>query len=453
MANRPEKPHLTGSRGEAAAALFADLERWNVSYCVVSITENMPESVPSDLDIVIASGREKAFANRLNRFCLDRKIHLVQALQHEQTATYYALCWRDESGELRFLHPDVCSDYLRYGRQFLTAGEILSGRRLARDKKNNSRGFHVPAPASEFIYYLLKRIDKRSLGLREGNHLSAEWQRDPEGAARQVWRFWKGRMAQTIVDAAKRNEWGTLRAELPQFQKKLRLRIPLRLSDLGPIFARTCHRFLHPTGFWVAFLGPDGVGKTSVQKRVGEDLAPAFRRVAYFHLRPRLGRQATATSAPVTEPHAKGPRSALLSTAKVFYFLFDYLGGYFFRIRPSLVRSTFVLFDRYFHDLLADPRRYRYGGAMWLVRLAGRCIPKPDLWILLDAPPEVVVARKGEVTLEEATRQRDAYRAVVGKLKRVLIVDATQPLEAVVRDVEDCILDRLQKQARRHLGL
>ncbi|MCE2509405.1 MAG: thymidylate kinase-like protein [Alphaproteobacteria bacterium] len=448
-----EKPNTAGSRGAVAAALFADLERSNVSYCVVGVTEGLPHSVPSDLDIVVASGREQGFATRLNRFCLNHGVHFVQALQHEQTATYYALGWRDEKGELRFLHPDVCSDYLRYGRRFLTAGEILSGRRLARDEAGNSLGFHVPAPASEFIYYLLKRVDKRSIGPREGNHLNAEWQRDPEGAARQVWRFWRGRVAQAIVDAAKRNDWSTVRAELPQLQKKLCRRIPRQLGDLGPMLTRICRRVLNPTGFWVAFLGPDGAGKTSVQRRVSEDLAPAFRRVAYFHLRPRFGQQVLPTAAPVTEPHGQGSRSALLSTAKVFYFLFDYLAGYAFRIRPALVRSTFVLFDRYFHDLLVDPRRYRYGGATWLVRLAARLVPKPDLWVLLDATPEVVVARKGEVTLEEAARQRDAYRAIVEKLKNVLIVDATRPLEDVVCEVEDAILDRLQNQTRRHLGL
>jgi len=447
------KAAFSGRRGEAAAALFSYLAQWGESCCVVGIAEDLPEKIPGDLDIVVASGLERAFAVALGRFCNDRGFRLVQALQHEPTATYYAFCWRDGAKKLQFLHPDVCSDYLRRGRRFLTAREILAGAELARDANGNARSFSVPAPASEFLYYLLKRIDKGSLGAREEKHLSAQWQSDPTGAARQVRRFWPGPVGGAILEAAEKNTWEKVRADLPRLQKELRAHAPLSLSLLGQVVARAWQRFFRPTGFWVVFLGPDGVGKTSVLRRVGEDLAPAFRREAYFHLRPHLGRGAAIASGPVTDPHGADPRGHLLSTAKLFYFLFDYVFGYAFRLHPKLVRSTLVLFDRYFHDLLVDPKRYRYGGAMWLARLFGAILPRPDLWVVLDAPAEVVVARKGEVPLAEAARQREAYRSVTQRFSDVALVDASQPLETVVRDVESHILDRLEKRTRGRFGL
>ena len=201
---------FTGNRCDAAVALFSHLEQWGGAYCIVGMTDNLPSDIPGDLDIVVASGRERAFARQLHRFCRDCGLGLVQALQHETTATYYVLCWRGESGELQFLHPDVCGDYLRSGRQFLAASEILAGRRLASDGAGNTRGFHIPAPASEFLYYLLKRIDKDKLGDREGAHLSAQWQGDPKGAERQVQRFWRGASGREILDAARKNAWGKI---------------------------------------------------------------------------------------------------------------------------------------------------------------------------------------------------------------------------------------------------
>ena len=58
-----------------------------------------------------------------------------------------------------------------------------------------------------------------------------------------------------------------------------------------------------------------------------------------------------------------------------FYILFDYTVGWWIMVRPLLVRSTLVVFDRYYHDLLVNPLRYRYGGPMWLARWIGKLIP------------------------------------------------------------------------------
>jgi len=447
-----KKAGFVGNRGDAAALLLADLERKGDAYCIVGMTEGMPENIPSDLDIIVTPGHEKIFADQLHRFCRTHGMRFVQALRH-RTGTYHVLCWRGKSGDVQFLHPDVSSGYAKNGRRFITASDLLVGRRLACDAAGTPRGFYIPAPASEFLYYLIKRIDKCSIGVREGDHLSSQWRSDPEGAARQVRRFWRGADARAILEAAKRNEWEKISVDLPRLRKKFRARGSLNFCGLWRVLERPWRRFFKPTGFWVVILGPDGVGKTSVLDHVSQNLAPAFWRKASFHLRPHLGRGKSFISSPVTDPHGARPRGLLLSTAKLFYFLFDYFFGYALRVHPKLVQSTFILFDRYFHDLLADPKRYRYGGAMWLARLVGRCVPKPDLWVLLDAPGEIVVARKGEVSLAEATRQRQAYRDVLAPFQNVARVDASQPLEAVVREVEDHILDRLEKRTRGRFGL
>ncbi|KKK82883.1 hypothetical protein LCGC14_2798930, partial [marine sediment metagenome] len=165
----------------------------------------------------------------------------------------------------------------------------------------------------------------------------------------------------------------------------------------------------------VVFLGTDGSGKSSVIHRLSRELSDEFQGSHYVHLRPGLGRSTRNEGQPVTDPHANTPRSYLGSVVKAFYLLFDYTVGYFIKIRP-LRRSSLVLFDRYYHDMLVDPRRYRYGGPSWLARWVGTVIPKPDIFILLDAPAEVLYARKKEVAFEEVVRQRDAYLNLVRSL-------------------------------------
>jgi hypothetical protein len=94
-----------------------------------------------------------------------------------------------------------------------------------------------------------------------------------------------------------------------------------------------------------------------------------------------------------------------------------------------------VLFDRCYHDVLADPRSYRYGGPAWLTRWVGRGIPAPDLFVVLDASAEVLQARNAEVPPAESAAARAAYRALAGGLPRARMVGGDRTLERVVADV------------------
>jgi thymidylate kinase len=142
-----------------------------------------------------------------------------------------------------------------------------------------------------------------------------------------------------------------------------------------------------------------------------------------------------------------------MSLLKLGYFSLDYIIGYFGKIYLMLVQSTLVLFDRYYHDILIDPKRYRYNGPMWLARWVGKIIPKPDLFILLDASPEVLQARKKEVPFEETAQQQKTYLELVRGMKNGVVVDVSRPLDDVVVEVNKVILDFMAERTRKRLGL
>ena len=190
-------------------------------------------------------------------------------------------------------------------------------------------------------------------------------------------------------------------------------------------------------GLCVGILGPDGSGKSSVIERYVPALAGCFSGVEHFHLRPHLlggTAQARTTS---TDPHGRPPRSVLVSTIKLMYLWADYVLGYYFRVRPLLTRGRLVIFDRYYQDLLIDPRRFRYSGSMRFAGLLAHMTPLPDLILVLDAPAEVLQARKQEVPAFESARQVEAYRAIAAPLERrgrAALIDASLPLDDVVRE-------------------
>jgi thymidylate kinase len=206
------------------------------------------------------------------------------------------------------------------------------------------------------------------------------------------------------------------------------------------------------TSQFIVFLGTDGSGKSSVINDVCDGLDKEGYETHKFHLRPSFRENSEKIQAPVDDPHGKHPYGRWVSTIKVFYLLLYYWGGHFFKVRPLLKRNAVVIFDRYYHDMLVDPKRYCYGGSMRLAHLVGKLIPKPGLWVLLDAPPEVLQNRKQEVPFEETVRQRNEYLKLFKKMKNGIVVDSSRCIADVIADVNIAILNFKTERVEKSLA-
>lgn len=204
---------------------------------------------------------------------------------------------------------------------------------------------------------------------------------------------------------------------------------------------------------WAAVLGLDGSGKSSLLDTLKERLGRGrpFVEVRLEHWRPgRVMR--SKVSGPVVDPHGKSPRSVLPSCAKLVILLVDWAVGYWLYVAHLRAKGILVAFDRHYVDLLVDPRRYRYGGPMWLARLVGRFIPRQDLLIfVLDLPAEVAHTRKPEMSLEEAKRLRERYLQLARSLPNAYVIDASRSLEEVVAEVEGIILEDMGRRTKKRL--
>jgi thymidylate kinase len=73
--------------------------------------------------------------------------------------------------------------------------------------------------------------------------------------------------------------------------------------------------------------------------------------------------------------------------------------------------------------------------------MLARFYPRPDFVICLDAPAEVLFARKGEGTLALLERRRQEYLHLRDVVKHFATVDATQSEDEVAREAADLIWD------------
>ncbi len=226
----------------------------------------------------------------------------------------------------------------------------------------------------------------------------------------------------------------------------------------------------------VALIGADGAGKTTIGRRLEKESTLPMKYIymginpeASNHLLPTtrvmlrikraLGKSSHMGGPPDlarTKRRNRGPLRRTVASLKSNLLFVNRLGEEWFRQWVAWYyqrRGHVVLFDRHFysdyyaHDIAGEnPERPLYRRIHGFV--LNKLYPKPDLVILLDAPAEVLLARKGEGTLHLLERRRQEYWQLRDRVPHFAVVDADQPVDDVTRHVLELIQDFSQGKNR-----
>lgn len=417
--------------------LIGILQKHHIDYAITGRTEGYPDSIGSDVDIVVPISQINRFHFAVWDFDKLRDTRVVQMFQHECVAFYYMVYSISDDGVV-CIQPDVCTDYYRKGRLLLKSEYLLQGVHEA-----EQGGFNVLSSEKEFIYYLLKKIDKRNINEDQFNHILNHYRKNPVEAIKETLKFWNEDAVEIIQQIFDNGDMSMLVKNLDDLQKGIHSSHRRSFADGVRNAFLKIKRILNPTGFVIGVLGPDGSGKTTVMNQVKADMVHAFRRINQYHLFPVPEKECS----PNTDPHGKKKRGFITSFLKLCYFIILYNWGWLRRVIPAKIRSTFVIFDRYYDDILIDPVRYRNGTPLWVVKLVRCFIPQPQLWIVLDAPTDVIQARKAEVSYEETERQRRAYIAYAKNKKNCLLVNTNRDVKEISKDICRFICETLHERA------
>jgi thymidylate kinase len=218
--------------------------------------------------------------------------------------------------------------------------------------------------------------------------------------------------------------------------------------------------------FTVALIGPDGAGKTTVSRRLEAELALPVKsiymgvnlyssstmlphmRLIFLLRRRMLGADPNASSDLKT---FRAPPKTLIgrfaAAVRSGVRLTNWLAEEWYRQAVAAYytrRGTVVVFDRHF---FADFYEKQINAGAEERRLSQRIhgfvlqhlYPKPDLVICLDAPAEVLFARKPEGSLDRLRKKRADYRALRQLLPDAVVVDAAMSTDDVTREVVSVI--------------
>lgn len=431
------------NRIELFNRLITILESSQLNYALVGVTDNYPEEIGSDIDIMIYNYEIEKFHRiiwKLEKYGMKA----VQMLQHETVAFYYIFFYTTNE-QILYIQPDVCTDFYNEGRLFLESSYLLKDTKYAEQEDGTLKNFKVLSPAKEFIYYFIKKIDKGYIQEFQFNHLRKCWLASPQECIDELNKIWDNKYVETIQNVFNANNMHQLSHDIPMLRHFMHSKKKKKSLDTINDIILKFSRILHPTGYTITFMGPDGSGKTTVINQFKKDIAPAFRKIQQFHLFPIEQKE----SIPNTNPQGKVPRGSFTSLLKLFYFVAIYLKGYVLKVFPSRIRSTLTIFDRYYDDILIDPRRYRNGISSFWVKRIGRLIPQPDIWIILDAPTSVIQSRKAEVSTEETERQRKAYIDFAQSKKNALLINTDKNVESISIEICQFVIEHLNKRTIR----
>ena len=159
----------------------------------------------------------------------------------------------------------------------------------------------------------------------------------------------------------------------------------------------------------ISFMGVDGSGKTTLSTR----LKKILKKSKYLHLKPYILFQDRRRI--IKNPHEQSQSTNIVSLLRLISWLISY--KVFFLTQQS---KKIYIFDRYAHDILIDPLRYKNNLSKYTTKFILSFFPKPDLWIFLNPSIRTIKLRKIELSDIELKRQIKEYSIFFKNKKNVL---------------------------------
>jgi len=415
-----------------ALQLYQGLEQEPIQYCLLRDGERLDQPLNGgEVDVLVQKGQLTQLCDLLTRLGFF-------PLPSWGYAPHHFFVAYDEASDA-WLKLDVVSE-VAYGRPIPALRTALADGCLSRRRPVGPA--FIPSPEDELVSLLLHCVlDKGYFAPARGQRLQALCHQitDERYLLALLAEYWSP--ATTWSELATQiavENWAALLAERPTVAARLASHD--RLGTLGrQIRDRVLRKLNHWAGLFrphvptVALLAPDGAGKSTV--------AAGLQKSFFFPVR----------SIYMGLYQKNAPRSAQRRTPGL-----GLIGHLFTQWRRYLTaryhqaRGRLVVFDRYIFDALLPARQRLTWLQRWRRWLLARACPAPDLVLVLDAPGEVLYARKGEHSPAWLEQQRQHYLALLPYLPQMVVIDATRDAERVRREVTAVIWRSHARRLPRH---
>lgn len=435
--------------GYLITELFTQLNINNISYAVLRNYEGLPDKPGRDIDIFTNEPenivKTLSSVSRENGFLLRKVRHFFNVIK------YHLI--RELPTGFEYVEIDILNA--------VTWKAIpLAPLNLLHDKILFKGTFFTLTPGAEAAISLIKDlISHRTVLDKYRPKLPIMARSDRAGFMKALGQCFGSTLTSELYELTCRANW----KEVEDLAPKLQRRAVLHALSSGPFTQpwrwitflwRHLLRYFQPSGLFVVLLGPDGSGKSTVALGLQEYLKPLFRSCRYFHghfrILPRLRDLAIKLGMKLPEensldnpiavrPGVNAPLGLIRSLINLGYYTLDYILGYPVIIKAR-IRGDLIIFDRYYYDYVIQRVTTVPN---WLKSIGLYIIPKPDMVIYLKNQPDIILARKPELSREELERQGAICGQVISSLAHGVTIETTGTPEETIIKVEKSLIKRL----------
>lgn len=456
---KPENSNCNNSRtslSKLLIPLFKELELSGQAYCVCGNYMELPYHTDNDVDIWAEN--PSVVLQLIKIICTDL---LYDIYLNNANATginlFICLCGK---GCDEIIHLDILKECRWFSILPLVRSETI---------KNNRRryeNFYIANTTVETAMHLMyplahfgKVTPKYYAGIRDEAKCANFWEIIEEG--------WGSNFSRKINSAVRNGHWNILERIFAADKANLFLHSlsKIRFAEFRSwlyFLIYNVKRLIKPTGLFIAFIGPDGCGKTTIQTNLDQFFKNGFTKgkIKTFYWRPFLlpriqsllpGKKNTSGKTADEEPAERlalrktGWSLRIIHCIKLFYYWVDYSLGRA-KYQGAWSRGGVVCFDRYWEDLYVFPERFGLCVPQWLVEFLGLFVPKPDIIFYLNVKPAVLIDRKPELPLDELVKQTEQYKRLCQRHKNFISVDGEQSRENVLAEVINKCLKTMSKR-------
>jgi len=442
--------------------VLASFNSASVCYLILRNYEGLPRRCGHDLDILVARRDSRKAVALIEAKAAQLGWRKVGERKH---VAVHKLCFALAETETKVMVFDVVTAGRWKGIPCWDAKSIL-------EKRVSRNVFWVPPPGGEAATLLIEEL-LASGKVKQRNDSRARAQQlanaDPASFLACVSPCFGKRWAKWLLQHVQQGAWSIIESHCQALRWLVIARALLKnpLAQVwrwcGLLWSHVRHRLKMPLGIFVAIIGPDGSGKTTLARCLADRWKQdfAFSGVVHIHgdfkILPRLKRlrhlwarlrgREPPPDPDMTQRHAGAsvkPHSLVRSLFYLAYYVWDFLLGHLV-IFQHKSKDRLIVADRYFYEYF-----YQLGNSRlphWLLHLVRRFIPQPDLIIYIERDACQIYRDKDELTIGEIRRQQQVIRDLLKTLPHSVTVSEVTGIEATLEAVEQQLLERM---AARH---